>query len=575
MNADRKSGIYALIRFDGAPIEAADAAALGLSLDAPIAAADLHAPHALACDDSGGETTVFAGEIADRVELAARLGLSSDASLAQLARVALARFGSETPAELVGEWSLLHRDAAGTVTLILSAARRDPLLYALSGPRLAVAPDLFALGRIAWIGDELDEAGLLFAWGRAKLHSAAGERTMLARVRKVLPGSSVTIRPDGTMQTHRAEVFPAPKTFTGSYTDALAEVEALLGRIMRERFARGALIAPTLSGGLDSSLLAWLAVTERGNAPPPLFVTSVAPPGSGLPDESRFAAMVAEHLGNAIHPAFPEPALDMYRPHDAILAGANAPPLSTRHCLTEGFQRTARAAGAALLINGSYGEMTVTARLQPPTPLRRLRGALGRLRPRNHAAIPLGDFQVRLAPHRLAALPEPVREALASPAPGPKGHPTLLGYQPGAEKPLLHANEFYAGALRMDFPYRDLRLLRFCAGLPLATLRAGGADRGLARAMLAGRLPDVIRLRTSGMPAVPDHYQRLQRQAEGARGRIAAFRAAGVDDWLDLDWLDAALGRIAAHGARGVAEANEVQITAIGAEFLTWLRTRA
>ncbi len=571
----RKSGIYALVRFDGAPVEPADAAALGLRPEAAIEAVDHHTPHALARDDGGGEITVFAGEIADRTELAARLGLPSDANSARLARAALARFGGETPAELVGEWSLLHRAADGTVTLMLSAARRDPLLYALARAKLAVSPDLFALGRVAWVGGEIDEAGLLFAWGRAKLRGEVGARTMLAKVRQVLPGSSVTIGRDGTLRTHSAAAFPEPEAFTGTYAEALAEVEALLRRIMRERFARSELIAPTLSGGLDSSLLAWLAVAERGDAPPPLFVTSVAPAGSGLPDESRFAAAVAEHLGSTIHPAFPEPALDMYRPHDAILAGANTPPLSTRHCLTEAFQCAARAAGAALLLNGSYGEMTVTARLQQPTPLQRMRSTLGRLRPRNRAAIPQGDFQVRLAPHRLAALPESVRAALAGSAPAPQGDPALLGYQPGAEKTLPHANEFYAGALRMDFPFRDLRLLRFCAGLPLDLLRQGGADRGLARAMLAGRLPDAIRLRTTGMPAVPDHYQRLQSQAEGARGRIAAFRAAGVDDWLDLDWLDRALGRVAAHGARGVAEANEIQVTAIGAEFLTWLRTRA
>ena len=571
----RKSGIYALIPLDGAPVVRADAAALGLRSEGAIEAVDHYAPHALARDDSGGETTVFAGEIAGRTELAARLALPSDANSAQLARAALARFGGETPAELVGEWSLLHHSADGTVTLMLSAARRDPLLYALAGAKLAVAPDLFALARVAWIGGEVDDAGLLFAWGRAKLRGAVGARTMLANVRQVLPGSAVTIRPDGTVRTHSAAVFPEPEGFAGSYADALAEAEALLRRVVRERMARGELIAPLLSGGLDSSLIAWLTVAERGQAPLPLFVTSVAPEGSGLPDEARFADAVAQHLGGATRHVFAEPALDMYRPHDAILAGANAPPLSNRHCLTEAFQQAARATGASLLLNGTYGEMTVTARLQQPKALQRVRSLLGSLRPRNRAGVPRGDFQVRLAPHRLAALPEPVRAALSGTALEPQGDPALLGYQPGAEKTLPHANEFYAGALRMDFPFRDLRLLRFCAGLPLAMLREGGADRGLARAMLAGRLPDAIRLRTAGMPAVPDHYQRLQRQAQGARGRIAAFRAAEVDDWLDLDWLDEALGRIGAHGARGVAEANEVQITAIGAEFLTWFRTRA
>ena len=94
------------------------------------------------------------------------------------------------------------------------------------------------------------------------------------------------------------------------------------------------------------------------------------------------------------------------------------------------------------------------------------------------------------------------------------------------------------------------------------------------RSLLEGRLPDTIRLRTEGMPASPDHLPRLQRQAEAARLRIAEFRRAELDEWLDLDWLDAGLAQVAARGARDVAEANQVQLTAICAEFMLWWRTR-
>jgi asparagine synthase (glutamine-hydrolysing) len=93
--------------------------------------------------------------------------------------------------------------------------------------------------------------------------------------------------------------------------------------------------------------------------------------------------------------------------------------------------------------------------------------------------------------------------------------------------------------------------------------------------LLDGRLPDAIRLRTRGMPASPDHIPRLQRHAEAARLRIADFRRAELDDWLDLDWLDQALGRVAVRGPRDVYEANQVQLTAITAEFLLWWRARS
>ena len=66
---------------------------------------------------------------------------------------------------------------------------------------------------------------------------------------------------------------------------------------------------------------------------------------------------------------------------------------------------------------------------------------------------------------------------------------------------------------------------------------------------------------------------RLQRQAPAARARIPAFRRAGLDAWFDLNWLDTALGEIAERGPRDVDEANEVQMTTINAEYLTWWRT--
>lgn len=576
----RKSGICALVRLDGAPIDSADAAALGLPLGGagPCFLADAHdasAPSAADRWQDAAGVTLFAGEIDERVDCAARLGLQPGTPPARLAAAAFARFGEETPCELLGEWSLLHWSPERTVTLMLSAARRDRLLLALHGPRLAVAPDLFALARIAWIGDALDEAGLLFGWSRGPVRAAMGELTMLRKVRQVAPGSSVTIDASGVMQVRVADVLTPQPRYSGTFADSCAETEYLLRRIMRERLARTARAAPLLSGGLDSSVIAWLAASEQAGSAAPICLTSVAPPGSGLADEAHFAETVAARLGVEDRPVWPAAELDMYRPHDAILAGASGPPLVNRHCITQAFQLAARAAGASLLINGSYGEMTVTARLQQPDALRRLRSRLGKLRPRNRRAVPPADFQVRLAPHRLAALPEAIRAAQAAPPPpDADDRRDLVGYLAGAEKALAHPNEFYAGALRMDFPFRDLRLLRLFAGMPLAMLRAGGADRGIARRLLAERLPDAVRLRRSGMPAVPDHYVRLQRQAAGARLRIPEFRRAGVDEWLDLDWLDTTLAQVAARGARGVAEANEVQLTAIGAEFLTWWRTR-
>ena len=578
----RKSGIYGCFRLDGGPVEAGDAAALGLDTGTVARSAvaqgvDHHQPAAVQCRAVGAALTILVGQIEEAPALAARLGLAPAIPVADLALAALQRFGGETHAEMIGEWSLLHWDGARRLTLMQSAARRDRLLFAISGARVAVAPDIFPLARIPWIGAAMDEAGLLYALGRADLRGMAGDRTMLARVRQLEPGGSVTIEPGGARRTAAAVLVPQPR-WTGSFDDAVAAAEELLRRIMRARLAHIARPAAMLSGGLDSSTLAWLAAEERGAGQDLLLMTSVAPPGSSRPDEAQFADLVAGRLGlTAMHLSPPHDA-NIYRPPLAVLTGASGPPLPSRHCLTETFQQTARAAGATAIIDGTFGEMTVTRKLpHRPTFRRLLRQMAGEARRRLVAARNRDDnrFHVRLAPHRLADLPDCIAARIAADAPAARDEGELWGYLPGAAKSLHQPNEFYGGAIRAEYPYRDLRLLRLFAGFPAAFATHDKVDRAPVRRMIQGHLPEAIRLRPSGLPASPDHLDRIRRQAPLARTRIADFRRAGVDDWLDLDWLDAALLRVGAQGAAGYVDANEVQMTAIVAEFLLWWRTQS
>ena len=350
---------------------------------------------------------------------------------------------------------------------------------------------------------------------------------------------------------------------------------------MRGKLARNAKIAPMLSGGLDSSLLSWLAATECGADTELLALTSVAPPDSGIADESPFADLVAKSLDLKSRHIFPAHDVNIYRPTDAILTGGSGPILPNRHCLTDAFQIAAKDIGATLIIDGTFGEMSVTARLPSRNPMQKLRSITGLLlRSTPMFRLPKEEatpFHVRLAPHLLTNLPEAIRAAQAAP-PANQIWPfqnELLGYIPGIEKALAQSNEFYPGAVRMTHPYRDVRLLRLFAGFPMQMLTKNGADRGIGRMMMKGHLTDAIRLRRIGMPASPDHLHRLQRQADAARKRIPHFRKAEVSDWIDLDWLDITLQSVAARGPISVDEANEVQLTAIVAEFLLWWRLQS
>ena len=585
------SGIYGLFRLDGGPVDPRDVAALGLdSASVPgvpgrafAHAVDPHDPTALHRIEADDALTILVGHIEEPQALAARLNVAPTLPAAALARAALDRFGSETPAEMIGEWSLLHWDRRDRrLVLTMSAARRDRLFVAVDGPRVAVAPNLFALSRISWIGNRLDEAGLLVSIARADLRAALREemrdRTMLAKVRQLEPATRLTITADGIRRDAAAVLVPQPR-WTGSFDDAVVAAEETMRTILRARVARTAVPGVLLSGGLDSSTIAWLAARERAAEQRMILLTSVAPPGSGLADEAAFADAVADRIGlTAEHVSPPEDAA-IYRPSDAILGGASRPPMPVRHCLTETFQARGKALGATALFDGSFGEATLTGKFALTTMRQQLRGTAGRVRRylAGTAVEPVrGAFHVRLSAERLAALPAAMRAPPPVMVENEMRRPRdAWGYLPGADKALLHPNEFYPGALRMEFPFRDVRLLRLFAGFPAGFLVHAGLDRAPVRHMLAGHLPDRIRLRRSGRPASPDHMARLQRQASAARGRIATFRKAEVQEWLDLDWLDQALATIAARGPASFAESYEVQLTAITAEFLTWWRARS
>jgi asparagine synthase (glutamine-hydrolysing) len=579
-HAASSSGIYGLFRLDGGPVDDGDLHQLGLTspeqqTSAVAMGRDVNMASAVHRHDDDGYITLLVGQIGDAPDLATKLGLAAHTPLAKLGSAVLSKFGADTPSQMIGEWSLLHWQPDGRLTLMMSAGCRDRIMYAKHGPKIAVAANIFALVGLPWVGNAIDETSFLRQLGRADLRATLGSGTLYRNIRRVEPGTTVVLDSRGESITKCHSVFPEPSEWSGTFDDAAEEANSLLRHILQERLAHTPHPVGMLSGGLDSSLLAAFGSETVGTAKPLSFVTSVAPPQSGLADEAKFARMVADHLGRPIYDVFPASEATIYRPPEHILGGASGPPLSNRHVLTEALQRAAQQCGGTSMLDGTFGELSLTARLAPPTPRQRLGRLLRLMQIRTSPAAQRQEsniFHVRIAPHRLAQLPGALRVSTGDffPTDASKSR-RHVGYFPWAEKALANSTEFYPGALRADFPFRDIRLLRFFARLPLSLLQQQPGDRALGRRMLVGRLPDEIRLRRLGMPASPDHILRLQSQAEAARGRIAVFRRAGVDDWLDLDWLDQSLARISANGLQNSDDANQIQLTAITAEFLTWL----
>ena len=575
----RRSGLYACIALDGAPLDPRDAAALGFDpMDGEaIRGVDHITPHAVDVARIGDSLCIFVGRIDDDDgSLAAALGMASDAPAATVAHAALARFGDDLAAHMPGEWScLLWERGARRLRLATSLARRTPVYYQIAGSKIAVAPDLASFRHLGWADGALDEEAMLLAFGRPAVRRALGDRTILRGGRAVGDGTVVTISADGGVKTG-SQPRLTPLDWTGDFDAAVAEVEQLMRAAMRRRIAGHDRITCLISGGLDSSIIAWLAATELGPGQSLTLLSSVSPSGSGIADEREYSKIVAGQLDLPIVWVTPDPDAPVYCQSAAQLEQADGPTLGPRHYLYDALNEAALADGSTLLLDGSMGEMTVTGYYPIASGRTRLRRAIKGVLRRDAAppqpGWPQGAFHPRIAPHRLATLPDSMRQVFvdADPPPARRRADDIWGFIPGHNKMMRTPTEAVDGYLRSDFPFRDTALLRRFAGFPIAYTRHGGLDRAVSRALLSGHLPDLIRLRPKGTAFSPDYDQRLHRQAEDERARLPMLRRAGIDEWIDLDWLDAALQRVAAGGTGAVADATQVQTTALAAEFLYW-----
>ena len=566
------SGVYAVIDLAGSMIAPGDAVALGLSVREAgfsFRIDDKHSGDSILQD--AARCTILLGHIGDALRISRELGVAGGIPPVELARCALDSWSNEAAARLPGEWMLLDWQP-GCVTIMQSAARWVRTFYTRHGDRIAVSPDIFSLSRLGWIGRDIDEEGFMLTLARGALH---GTRTILPNVSELGTGECIRFTRDGTT-TAACLPFVATEPWTGSFAQATEQAKVLLQQIIGERLARHGDVACLLSGGLDSSLLTMMVADGLRSGQRAICLTSVAPPGSGLADEYDQARLVADSLGLDLVAVAPGPIPGIYAPDVSAFAEANGPSLSVRHYLYKALADQARALGVTGIFDGSFGEMTVTGLM----PLHSWRWQL-----REYAKRLLGrgfypeatPFRVRFAPHRLQTLSAAVNAATttrSSSEPIARLRHEAWGYFPGVAK-IMRTPANVPGSATIEHPFRDQRLLQLFAAFPALYLEHEGLKRAPARSMMAGLLPDSIRLRKDVKPFSPDYDLRLTVEAPAARARIAAFRKAEIADWLDLDWLDTSLARIAAHGPRDIASAFEVQLTAMTAEFLLWWRTDA
>jgi len=579
-----KNGLYAFASLDGSPSDRGRAGLLfsGLS-NVPDGAASFAAvasdphPDAATRHDDGPCTDVFSGHMDEPGEMRRRLGLAADASHAEIAGAAQDRWGVEAARELGGEWTLVRWNGrARTLILLMSECRRDDCYFAVWKGQVAIAPELVRLAKLDGIDGSFDPDALTRVMGRYPLDRPLGHRTFVRGVQRLLPGTQVTLRSEVSL-TETLSAPASPLVRAVSFDEGVHEIEVLLRQIVRRRLADGRDAAFMLSGGLDSSLLVWLASEECRPGQKLHLLSSATPAGSGIPDETGWAATVADHLGLPLIPVSPGLEADPYAPSEQMLASREGPLLSPRHYLYEALERAAVANGAATLFDGVYGELTVSNpgnRVSASIPWQRrlARGLRARLIPLRATPDPQASrFHVRLSASLLRSVEgQPPSGRVAGGSGRCANEP--FGYAPGWEKSGLFPTIVGDPAVRYAMPFRDRRLLALFASLPANLARHDGVPRAIGRAVLRGRLPDRIVSRTSKMPFSPTYATLLMTHANIARERLVAQRETGAAEWLDLDWLDQALASVAGGKAFTTTELFGIQATAVAAEFFRWWR---
>jgi len=586
-----RAGIYGRFNLDGEPISGYRSTILGvcpspgdtIECDSAVAVgsdpADPGAVHAARVVD---DVVIFMGHLDEPLALADTLGLAHGTPAALLVRAALAKFGRDAPLRILGEWSCaLWSTVERRLVVTVSLMMRDEIFYTVNSKRVLIAPDLNWLAQQPCVGRSLNQDAFAAQLGRRKIQRALGDCSLISGVHAVLAGTRVTFAA-GNTHVSAAPELPKPEPFVGQFDDAVGEVDSVLRRIMSQQLERAPNIGLQLSGGLDSSLLTCIAAEERQSHHRLSVFCSATAPDSAIGDETAYAQIVTDHLGLALDRVVPSPATNVYCPDQANFSEANAVFMGPRHYLEDAIRGAVVGRGATAVVIGIYGEMTIT-NPQPLVTIKRdlwqrfRRFVADTSAPSMWSTPDFGGFNVRLSSHRLKTLPDTVMGWADQPLnlAQPRRRRDLIGWGPGHLYCGRASNEALPGRLRYHVPFRDLRLQTLVAGFPAAFLEQNNQTRALARAVLKGHIPDEIRLRKTKMPFSPDYDCRLQANAPAALTRIPAFRAAEVDDWLDLDWLDEALRTMSVSGPRDVGHAFEVQLTAMVAEYLLWWRTVA
>ena len=513
---------------------------------------------------TGSGAVAIADVVLDnRTDLCGRLGLADRPGLADSEIVAHAytRWGPDCCQYLGGEFAMAVADPCrGGVFLARDHIGIRPLHLHRGHGWVGFASTALAVTGFAGVPAEVDlERATEFL--ALIMHS---ERSWIRAVAPVPPASAVWISPDGARSRRYWRPIDGERR-RGSAEEHAEELRAVFDEAVRARLRRRGPIGVMLSGGLDSTAVAATVAAQVGPEPVRTY-TSVPPAGWAGPatrqdpDESPLVRTLARRLPN-LRPVFVDSRgghlID--GDHDLFAAGATPVRNTTNMVWIRAIHRLAAAHDIALLFLGGGGNLSFSSDgrrwlvdlLLAGRPLEAWREARLWSAARNEpvAATLRRCILLELAPewmHRRVTAargrPAPVDAWLAASGLRPelvdatlrrrlafidhRGARAAMYGRDGraAQAEALAAHEALGGWRSAD-PTQDLRLLRVCARQPGWARRHRGLDRAAARASMAGRVPDEIRLRRVRGAQLPDWFDRLSDAYDEVRAELTAAGA--------------------------------------------------
>lgn len=534
-----------------------------------------------------GHTTVVAlkGRLHNRQMLAGALGIEADPETdASLVRRGYERWGTTAIERFRGRFAMALWDAPrGTLVLARDPIGHVPLYYHVSRDRLAFSSAVACLAALPGVSRDLNETQMAAYLLRRQPDPAS---TFLMAVNRLPPGHLLTFV-DGQV-TVRRHYFPRPAPLPAGasdrdYADALRDKIELA---LRAELPAGERVGIHLSGGLDSSALACLALrhVRRSNGSL-VAASSVLPRGHGGPesDEESYLQVLEQA----------EPGLRIER----VTAGDTGvfadledgfarlwSPVNAFHYMDRALARGLQRQGATAVLSGFGGDAGPSLRrlglpsvigrrrLSPVAWLGRVRRAASRAAAGRWPVVTPGSPASRRLALRYRTL-----QTITTPEDSEAYHLSRLerGIGPIGEEFLgLHASL----GLDLILPYFNLDLLEFLAAVPARQFSLENQDRSLFRRAMIGVLPEVIRTRHDKHPYVPDFPRRLDQERPRLLEWLATARQdrrfrSQLDHYVDVHRIQSALGRVRPVARREEWNRRTVDRASTGlvaARFLRW-----